>query len=161
MSTQLSFVAKHRRTQFRVVGQHCSLLGREYISVTAIGEVSHRGIIMVWGGGETESGENIAHPRHTLSPSIRAPYSNPFNSLVSFRIIMRLVAPHNASFQQTILYILYKYWDLSNICSDIASAVAATNSYPYRTYACCTHSHPPICTYYKLYNWYICLYINP
>jgi len=38
---------------------------------------------------------------------------------------MRLVAPHNAPFQQTILYILYKYWDLSNICAGIAPAVAA------------------------------------
>uniref|UniRef100_A0A2S2P5S2 Uncharacterized protein n=1 Tax=Schizaphis graminum TaxID=13262 RepID=A0A2S2P5S2_SCHGA len=71
------------------------------------------------GGGGGVPPENITHPCLTPSPGKRAPCSHPFNSLAGFRIIMRLVAPHNATFQQTI-HILYKYWDLSNLCSRIA-----------------------------------------
>lgn len=64
--------------------------------------------------------ENITHSRLTPSLRKRAPCSHPFNSLAGFRIITRLVAPHNATFQPTILVCIFFTRKYIEICQTFA-----------------------------------------
>lgn len=118
-----------------------------------------------WGRGRpkrcwSRRAENITHPCLPPSPGKRAPCSHPFNNLTGFRIITRLVAPHNVTFQQTI-YILYIYISILRFVKHLLAYRPLPIRTPYRTYACSTFYAAllPINTRtcYKFNNWSIYL----
>jgi len=105
-----------------------------------------------WGRGcpkrcRSRRAENITHPCLTPSLGKRAPCSHPFDSLAGFRIITRHVAPHNATFQQTIYIIyniyIYKYIEICQTFACVSLRPLSMRT-PYHTYAFTStpHSYP-------------------